>query len=484
MLSSTGDPEEGWLASGRNNRFMGIAVIIRWCHRQVNFLASPRLAVGLLSVLIGLLVAHLLIPQIDSADQQILQQSPETTGGVGWVARVLGLTNVQRSWLLYGTYGLLFVNLVLYMKRRIPSTIQHCRFPRKPPAVSSDWLHRQVPSTGLPLGDVTALLRRHGYHTLVEENTVYGLRGRLAILGHWLLHLSFLMLLAGGMWVAAGPQAFRGTVGVGEGESFDLHTSPFLTANGSPSARLPELRFTLEKLAVQTEGDEVREFQASVLPPEGRAVTVGINQPYRQKPYQALAQGFGYMPGWVVARRHGPMLAGAWVKLMPFPHLEEETFPIGPDESRVTVRLFPDFEAANEGIRTASYHLRNPRFDTRVVWRGQPVFTGLLEPDQPVPLGEGLEFRFLPEIRRYGMLDIMQERGHQIIFVGLGCMVLGILFRYGRIRQEVVARLGDRSLELYGRSEILMNLFAEDFARLAAELSVASSPRRGLGSTR
>jgi hypothetical protein len=177
------------------------------------------------------------------------------------------------------------------------------------------------------------------------------------------------------------------------------------------------------------------------------------------------------------------MLRGAWVKLVPFPHLVEDSFSIGSGESTVSVRFFPDYDAGGIVARSRSYELRNPRFDTRVVWRGKQVFEGLLEPSQRVELDEGRKFFFLPEIRKYGMLGIMQEKGHEIIFAGLGIMVLGILVRYARIRKEILVRIEDGSLQIFGRSEILEYLFAEELDRLVAELadmSLSPQSRRGI----
>jgi hypothetical protein len=278
------------------------------------------------------------------------------------------------------------------------------------------------------------------------------------------------------MWVALAPDTFRGTVGVGEGEPFDLLSAAFLGKNISPSQDLPELRFKVEKIEVLTEGEEVRRFEALLLNPEGGQVAVGINRPYRQRPYQVLVTGFGYMPGWVVVNERGRMLGGAWIKLVPFPHLVEDSFPIGPEGNTVSVRFFPDYDGNGIAERSRSYELRNPKFDTRIVWRGKQVFKGLLEPGQRVELSQGRKFFFVPEIRRYGMLDVMQERGHEIILTGLCIMVLGILLRYARIRKEILVRLGEGSVELYGRSEILKNLFAEELDRLAAELAEAGPP--------
>jgi cytochrome c biogenesis protein len=452
--------------------------ISRWLWRQYDFLASRRLAVVLLAVLAALLVAYLLIPQLDLTEAELIRRWDETRGVVGRVARAFGLTDVQHSWLLFSTYVLLFVNLVLCMIRRFRAVVRLYRFPERPPAVSPLWLQREVNDTDLRADAAAAAIRRKGYRTLVDGNTVYGLRGRLAILGHWVFHLSFLVLIVGGMYVALAPDTFRGTVGVGEGEPFDLLTAPFLGKNISPSQELPELRFKMEKIEVLTEGEEVRRFEVRLSNPEGGQVAVGINRPYRQRPYQVLVTGFGYMPGWVMVNERGRMLGGAWIKLVPFPHLVEDSFPIGSGESTVSVRFFPDYDGDGIVERSRSYELRNPRFDTRIVWRGKQVFEGLLEPGQRVELGEGRKFFFVPEIRKYGMLDVMQERGHEIIFAGLGIMVLGILLRYGRIRKEILVRLGEGSLQVFGRSEILKNLFAEELDRLAAELAEAGPPPR------
>jgi hypothetical protein len=48
------------------------------------------------------------------------------------------------------------------------------------------------------------------------------------------------------------------------------------------------------------------------------------------------------------------------------------------------------------------------------------------------------------------------------------------------IRKEIIVRVGAESLHLYGRSEILTNLFAEEFEQMAKELDkTGPSPRKG-----
>jgi hypothetical protein len=240
----------------------------------------------------------------------------------------------------------------------------------------------------------------------------------------------------------------------------------------------------MERIDVQTEGSAVRRFDAQLSTPEGGRATIGINRPYRRTPYQVVAHGFGYMAGWVIVDEQGRMLRGAWVKLVPFPLERADSFPLGPKWSRVHVHLYPDYERQGEEDRSRSRELRNPRFEARIVWRGEEIYEGLLEPEQRVQLEDGKDFFFLPEIRRYTLLDVIQERGHALVFACLGIMIFGLLVRYGRIRKEILVQRSGGSLQVHGRGEIFESLFAEEFGRLTDALAAAPpSPEDRRGAT-
>jgi hypothetical protein len=443
----------------------------KWLGRQVTFLGSGRLAIVLLSALVALLSLYLFVPQQGQMEAEALELWIRQRGVLGRALDILGLTDVQHSWLLSGTWGLLFVNLLVCMTRRFRTTLLSCRFPEEPPSFSTFRLHREVARAGARDAEVAEWLRRKGYRTLVGPDAVYGLRGRFAMVGHWVFHVSLLLLLAAGFLVAVGPDSFRGTVGIGEGEPFDLHTSPLLSTNGLLSSELPELKLQLEKIDVVTEGRAVRHFDVRLLTADGHQVVAGINRPYRKRPYQMLVHGFGYMPGWAIVNARKRMLAGAWVKLTPFPLRAEDSFPLDEDGSTVQVYFYPDHERDGEFDRSRSRLLLNPRFKARISYRGQQIYDGLLKPDERVPLGNGREFFFLPEIRRYALLDIIHERGYEFVFTCFGLMIAGLFLRYARIRKEIAVELREGSLHVFGRSEILEDLFEEELDRLAAELA-------------
>jgi len=443
-----------------------------WSRRQYAFLASGRLTVWLLAALVFVLGVYLFIPQARQMPALEIERWVAQKGLVGKLCHALGLTDVLRSPLFWGTCGLMLVNFILCMARRIRSTLALFRFPDQPPEASSEWLHRTIEATAPATERIAEILQAHGYRTLLEGDRIYGLRGRFAIAGHWLFHLGLLAMLLVGGFVALAPDPFRGLVGVGEGEPFALHGSPFLTTRGPIRPELPDLRFQMGEIETLTEGTQARRFEAHLTTPAGEHATIGINRPFRQGPYQVMAHGFGYMAGWVIVADGGRMVDGAWVKLIPFPLERSDTFPIGTGKSSVRVRLYPDHVIEGTTNRSRSYELQNPRFTARIVWRGEKIYDGLLEPAQRVPLEDGLEFFFLPEIRRYVILEVIQERGYAVVFACLGVMIVGLAIRYFRIRKEILVQRVGSATEIFGRGEIFEGLFAEEFDQLADILAL------------
>jgi hypothetical protein len=445
-----------------------------WLWRQHAFLASGRLTAWLLAVLVCVLGVYLFIPQDRQVSALAIERWVEQKGLVGQLYHALGLTSVLRSPLFWGTCALMFVNLVLSMLRRIRSTLGLLRFPDCPPQASLAWLRREVAGPALAEERIAELLQKRGFRTLVDDGRVYGLRGRFAIAGHWIFHLGLLAMLVVGAFVAVAPNSFRGLVGVGEGEFFALHQSPFLSTREPVAPELPDLRFEMGEIETLTEGTQTRRFEAHFTTPAGERGIIGVNRPFRQAPYQVMVHGFGYMAGWAIADAGDRMVNGAWVKLIPFPLFRSDTFSIGGSESTVRVRLYPDHYLEEETHQSRSYELQNPQYTARIFWRGVKIYDGLLEPGQRVPLEDGFEFFFLPEIRRYAMLEVIQERGYTAVFACLGVMILGLAIRYFRIRKEILVQRVGGAMEVFGHGEVFESLFAEEFDQLVDTLASAN----------
>jgi hypothetical protein len=456
--------------------------------RTIDLLASGRLAVALLAILAGLLFLYLFIPQFGPGETAQLDHWVQRTGAAAELSRALGLNGIRNSWWLLGSVSLLLVNLSVCMARRVPAAIRALRVVDPPPESFREWPRRRIGGPAGNLDPIAPALRRWGFRVQESAATMYGVRGRQAILGHWLFHAGLALLIGGGSLAAIRPDPFRGAIGIGEGESFRLTEASWLSTTTPTAGEMPELEFRLERVHTGTSGDRVLEFDAFLSTPEEGEVRIGINRPYRHRPYQVMAHGFGFMPGWAIVDARGRMLRGAWVKLVPFPLQQEESFPIGPRTSKVHVLFHPDGRGGNGqpvpetdepyggGKPGPEPDKTEPVFQTRIVLRGETIFDGMLAPDERVPIGGGREFFFLPEIRRYVLADVIEEKGHAITFAAFAIMIVGLGLRYGRLRKEVVVRSGPEGLELFGRAELFPHLFGEEMDRLAADL--ATRPER------
>jgi hypothetical protein len=440
------------------------------------FLASGRLAVMLLPVIVAIMAGYLFIPQVGQGDPALVESWVEQKGLLGWLFHRLWLTNIKESWLFfYFPYTLLFVNLVFGMIKRFPVLIRMCRFPKRTPRAPAPLLEVELEGAGLDAADIANLLRRRGYRLLSEEGRVYGLRGRFSLVGSWVFHVSLLILMVTGFFLMGAQKTFRGTLAVGEGERFDLHSTPFLSAKVRPPKDLPPLQFQVEAIEFVAEDIDLLRFESTLLTPEGKRTVVGINRPYRAPPYQVMSQGFGYMPGWAVKDMRGRVVSSGWVKLVPFPLEVEDLFSLG---SRVgglvRVTFYPDYKKIGDEERSQSYEARNPKFKTRIEVQGETVFEGLLDPGQKVSMGEGRTFLFLPEIRMYTILDVIEEEDYATAFACFGGMILGLVFRYARIRKEIWVQISRKSVQIAGRSEILPALFQEELEALAGDVAMMS----------
>jgi cytochrome c biogenesis protein ResB len=131
----------------------------RWLWRQYAFIASGRLTVWLLAILVLVLGVYLFIPQQGEASARALERWVEQKGLVGQLCRALGLTDVLRSAFFSGACGLMFINLLLCMIRRVRSTLGLFRFPERAPLASHDWLRREITAAALGEERIAELLR-------------------------------------------------------------------------------------------------------------------------------------------------------------------------------------------------------------------------------------------------------------------------------------------------------------------------------------
>lgn len=424
--------------------------------------------VVLLALYVVWLGIYLALPQLRSAPPAEVDAWLENAGLRGHIARTLGLLDVAGNPGLWLTHGLFVANLIAGMTRRFRWVRRSIRLPRELPAASRfPWRH--TIATPLSPDQVEAELVRRGYRTLRRQGMVYGLRGRVAAVGHMVFHIGFIVLFAGMVALSVGRKPIEAFAWIGENEAFDLHQS-WLPYRSRPIATDDEpLRLVLGNVQAELrEGGRVDGFAAEVVRDDGRRATVAINQPFRSGRYLMIPSAFGFMVGWVVLTRDDRMVDGGWVKLMPFPEDSMRARVELPGQGRVAfVALANEPDGAREkGHDTSRYW----GYRSHITWRGRKIYDGILTPAQSVDLDEERRFRFLPEVREYVVFRIREERGFGLVVLAFAIMILGLVVRYARTRKEVLAICRDDRSEVCGRTEILPALFKEEMEDLVAKL--------------
>jgi cytochrome c biogenesis protein len=219
-----------------------------------------------------------------------------------WSYRVFELYDLFHSWWFTLLMLSLALNLIACSIERLPRIWMQVKFPeRRLDRTKGLPLH----ASGMASADVVAELRGRGYTVDTVERDggtdVFAERGRFSRFGVWVVHLSLLLVLGGG--IVGRLTAFEGTAYVpqtdGEVESFTLRTPD----GSTPRKRLGfTIRCTDFRLK-QFENGAPKAYESDLvlLDPEGRELkrqTINVNKPLQyagltiyQSSYQPLEDG-------------------------------------------------------------------------------------------------------------------------------------------------------------------------------------------------
>ncbi len=225
-------------------------------------------------------------------------------------------------------YLLLFVSLIGCV---LPRALEHARAVRAAPPAAPRHLLRlpdaRELATGLPAGValdvVEEELRVRRYRVVRRGDEVSAEKGHLRETGNLLFHLSLLALLLG---LAGGKLwGYEGSILVTEGQGFcnsfqqyDTYSSGALVDSGD----LAPICVDLTDFRAEYEPDlTASSFTADISygPPggEGRATTIGVNDPLRVDGERVHVTGHGFSPTFAVARPDGPVLTDVSVPFLP-----------------------------------------------------------------------------------------------------------------------------------------------------------------------
>jgi len=438
------------------------------------FFCSLRLTLAnLLLLFCGMIAGTFVNPQNDS-----LANIERAFAGREWTLRAyrwFELYDLFHSWWFTGLLLSLALNLVACSLERLPRIWFLVRYPQRRLDHVVGLRFRVPPTaTALSLDDVAGVLGRRRYRVDLTDGFLFAERGRYARFGVWVVHLSLLLILGGGVYGRL--TAFEGTAQVPQNGGI---TSGFIQRNPDGS-----------------------EFKHRLVDPSGRPFLVQCNdfrlkefEPGRPKAFESdlvVYEDLGSRePGRELARatitvNHPLRYGGLTFYQASYAQLEEGQRAKIRLRDQVTGRSREQMVAAGETIDAAeglSYQLvaHNPDYaglgpavevlrteDGRTssfwVFAKDPGFDARNRPDR-----FSFSFERLAPLYATG-LQIARDPSTPIVYLGCFLLFAGIGIAFYTSHKRIWAQAASGKVALGGASHRNAEAFGREFASLREQI--------------
>jgi cytochrome c biogenesis protein len=444
--------------------------------RLINSLASLRLTIYLIVALGVIFLLGLWIPQANVLKMELYfrwkSEHPELLSYL----EMLRLTQIYTSPYTIALWTLFFVNLSLVMWKRAPLVFKKVRFSEsrlENPRTTTAYVWKAQLKLPIEpdLEQLRQLLRQAGYRLHGSMDSFYAVKNHASPLAMLLFHLSFFLMLLGG--IVNLYSRFSGYVDLSEGESFQgelsrYNAAPRLPKWGSP----PDVNVTVEKVAPETINGMPTRLAVSISDRQGRMHLAEINHPYNAGRTSFVVTTIGVTPLFVAFDGQGRELDGAYVRLNVLGGKQDNFAMLG---YRINALFYPDYFVENGVERTRSAEFKRPAFHLQVRKDGRTIAEKTLQLGEAIELdGRRLLFKEMPFWVR---LYVVKEYGLEIIYAGFLLAIVALFWRFVFYRRELVGAVvdgeGGKCLYLAGRSEFYKNLFQDEFENIVNRLRQA-----------
>lgn len=447
-------------------------------NKLIKFLSSLKFTIVLICLLGVIFAVGLWIPQIHLVKDIYLQWYHNDPRLVEMLD-TFGLTTIYTSPITVALWVLFFVNLALVLWQRMP-LVKH-RI-----ALSDAKITDPDKSPGYPFrssypvldgadgSELLKRLRKKHYTVLGDASSFYAVKNRLSPIAFVLFHVSFYLVLLGGL-ISVYTQ-FIGYVDLAEGESFHGELSRYnakppvsMPAFGSP----PAAAFTVAGIYPRVKGNTPTGITVKLLDDDRSSHEVGINTPYTKGATSFVFKHLGMAPHFVLKDSAGRQVDEALARLDVL-RLTPDKFSLGGYD--FTATFYPDFTLSDGKRATKSMEFNNPTFYIVVEKDGKQVGEGV------VPKNGVLEFAGnrleMPELRYWVRFYVITQRGLPILYLGFAIACIGVIWRMIFYKRELVGAVREtgngRELVVAGRSEYYKSLAEDEFDKLFRKITGAA----------
>jgi len=442
--------------------------------KLIKYLSSLRFTILLISLLGLIFAIGLWVPQQRLLKSIYFAWQKKSPSLVAFLD-ALGLTTIYTSPITITLWLLFFINLSLVLWQRWPlvkSRITLSDTKIVDPVTAGGYPFRNsYPLPAVLDGDnVIEMLRRQRYTLLGDASGFYGVKNRLAPIAFMLFHLSFFLILLGGLISVY--TEFIGYIDLVQGESFQGINSRY---NESPQPKMPEIgtlpdaTFTVKSIVPHVVQNTPTGIDVQLIDGLGQTHNVDINRPYNTENSSFVFKHLGVAPLFVLKDSSDIDIQEAFVKLDVL-QMRPDRFAMG--KFTFTATFYPDYVLEGGKRASRSMEFNNPVFFISVDQEGKKIGEGLVPKNGALEFaGNHLEMRDMPFWVRF---YVVKQRGLPILYAGFALATFGVIWRLLFYRREIIGAVreqdGVRCLVVAGRSEYYKSLAEDEFAKLFGEI--------------
>ncbi|MDD2581356.1 MAG: cytochrome c biogenesis protein ResB, partial [Desulfuromonadaceae bacterium] len=436
----------------------------------LKYLSSLRFTILLISLLGLIFAIGLWVPQQRLLKSIYLEWQSNSPSLVAFLD-ALGLTTIYTSPITITLWLLFFLNLSLVLWQRWPIiksriTLSDAKIV-DPVAAGGYPFRSSYPLSGTMDGEkIIGLLRKNRYTVLGDASGFYGVKNRLAPIAFMLFHLSFFLVLLGGLISVY--TEFIGYLDLAQGESFQGEINRY---NDSPQPKMPEIgsppsaSFTVKSIVPRVVHNTPTGISVLLVDNNGTTHDVDINRPYSTGQTSFVFKHLGVAPIFAIKDASGREIDKGQFKL--------DVLQMRPDRFGLagftfTAKFYPDYVLYEGKRATRSMEFNNPVFSIVVEREGKKITEGLVPRNGALEFaGYRLEMRDMPFWVRF---YVVKQRGLSILYAGFAIATIGVIWRLLFFRREIVGAVreqdGMRCLVVAGRSEYYKSLAEDEFNKL------------------
>ncbi|HLE81100.1 MAG TPA: cytochrome c biogenesis protein ResB, partial [Dehalococcoidia bacterium] len=340
------------------------------------------------------------------------------------IAETLGLSQVFTSWWFYALLGLAALSLATVTLKRA------YRLLTAPAPTAAQWRWCEVEScrngaTAVVSGRqeealeaAQGVLQERGYRVEIGEQLLYAHKGQVGTWGSVLFHLSFLLLLLGGVYSLL--TRFDGWMVVTEGQTLADRSQDYVATSQSAltADRYKGFQLRLEKFVPTYQGRTGVDYSSyvTVKAPgqEDKQGVVRVNHPMSYDGATILGESYGFAPLLSIVDGSGSRILHAYTNLTVLSEGTQDMVKVPNSNLIVKVKMYPDLVETEEGWSSASFVPRRPALYVEMDdYRNEPA-AGLVRLGESLQMGD-LTLTF-QDLRYWSRFRIIKDGGEALIF--------------------------------------------------------------------